>query len=269
MQQGFEPNDRPSDDDQSRLGGVQGNGSGAPPSPASMPTRRVALVAAFVCRKTESIGREVGFPVAVIAATADPARHAARLTATWHAAWTPRDADWFMPFDEGLTIPSDVAYAQLPFDARWLGGAPLPSGVVLEDGCMRVGLPGSLAIADLSAILCCAMADLAFDRVARRPDRVRHRHITHRRTLVAPRYALMVPGDVTRVRLVEDLFSFRPRDLHAVAAQVAKAVSVLALTSNGGRTDLPTPGARPRGTAMAVSRSVRRQVTPSDRDLGA
>lgn len=90
-----------------------------PPGPASDPIvrcvgqriadRRTAHVFAFVCRKVERIGREVGFPLAVIAATSDPERHATRLSVTRHAGWSPRTpAEWFMLFDDGLTLPGDL-----------------------------------------------------------------------------------------------------------------------------------------------------------------
>ena len=187
-----------------------------------------ARVAAFVCPEVERIGREVGFPLAVIAATSDPDRHAAHLTATWHAGWSPRTReDWVMPFDFGMLLSEDVHYRQVPFDRRWLGRFSLPDGVTLASGCLVVELPPGASAADLSAILRTGLADSAYDRVARRPDRVRQRYSTSRPAVVTPRYALVTPGDVDRLVAVDDLFAFRPADLAALAQAVAHARDAL------------------------------------------
>lgn len=197
---------------------------------------RIASVAAFVCDETERLGREVGFPVAVVAATADPARHAAWLAATLYGACTPREGEGHaFPFGEGEVPPRDLRYRQLRFDPRWMGSARLPSGTSIDDGCLRVDLPRGTCVADLAAILRPGLAELSFDHVARRPDRVRHRHATRRPVSVGPRYALARPGDVGRVVACEDLFRFGPGDLATLASVVALGVDTLSLVAAAGR----------------------------------
>ncbi len=184
-----------------------------------------------MCPEVARIGREVGFPIAVIAATFDPERYAARLSATRHAGWSPRtQADWCMPFDDGLALPADLAYRQLRFDRRWLGQSPLPVGVTLASGSLVVDLPPGKCAADLSGVLHAGLADAAYDRVARRPDRVRHRFARNGPAVVLPRYSLVTPGDIERVVAVDDLFAFRPADLANLAAAVACALDALAMT---------------------------------------
>lgn len=65
-------------------------GSGDPSDAGERPPP-LAHVSAFVCRELERIGREVGFPLAVRAATSDPGRHAARLSKAQHVGWSARD----------------------------------------------------------------------------------------------------------------------------------------------------------------------------------
>ncbi len=189
---------------------------------------RLARVAAFTCRETERIGRELGLPLAVIAATSDPERHAARLSATRHAGWSPRTYDdWCLPFDDGFATPQDLTYAQLPFDRRWLGPRALPRGVNLDAGSLVVELPRGASAADLSAVLRAGLADASYDRVARRPDRVRRMYAARRPVVVAPRYSLLVPDDIMRVEAVTDLFSFRPCDLANLATTVSLSLDAL------------------------------------------
>ncbi len=211
----------------------------APPPPETFPRsprQRWATVAAFVCPETERLGREAGFPVAVLAATADPELHAAWLSSTRYAAWSPRSYDsWPLPFDDGLATPRDLAYRQLRFDRRWLGATGLPHDVSLDRGGLTVALPEGTALCDLASVLRAGLADLAFDRVARRPDRVRHRYATGRPVVVAPRYSLLTPGDVERVTVAEDLFHFGPGDLADVARALALSVGSLAVVAAAGR----------------------------------
>ena len=173
------------------------------PSDATRPWSRPcarAHVAAFVCAETERLARQVGFPLAVIAATGDPARHATRLSKTLHGAWAPQAFDaWPMPFDEGLALPSHLVYRQFAFDARWLGSAPLPRGLALEAGSIVVDLPPGTSAVNLSDLMCSALSELFYENVARRPDQVRYRYVTGRPVVVAPRYALITPGDIERV----------------------------------------------------------------------
>ncbi len=208
------------------------------PPPGNPPTStgRRASVAAFVCPATRQLGREAGFPVAVLAATTDVGRHAAALAATLYGALSPRRyEEWCLPFDEGLLFGADLAYTHFRFDARWLGSARLPNGVVIEDGCLRVDLPDRASVSDLGAVLRAGLIDLSFDRFARRPDRVRRRHHTHRPVVIAPRYTLVVPGDIERTRVADDLHRFGPGDLATVANALALSVASLALAASVGR----------------------------------
>ena len=203
-------------------------GASAPDPTRPRPPRGQASIAAFVCRETEGLGREVGFPLAIISATAHVGRHAARLSATLYAGCMPREyRDWPLCFDEGYAPPSDLAYRQLDLDPRWLGPAALPRDVVLEAGSLGVTLPEGASVADLSAALRTNLANLSFDRVVRRPDRVRHRYRTHRPVVVAPRYALVAPGDIERVTVADDLFKFHPCDLAKVAGALSRSLGVL------------------------------------------
>ena len=197
-----------------------------------------AYVAAFVCAETERLARRFGFPLAVIAATSDPARHATRLSKTLHGAWAPQAYDaWPMPFDEGLSLPSHLVYRQLAFDARWLGSAPLPEGLTLEAGSIVVDLPLGTSAANLSALVGTALSDLSYENVARRPAQVRYRYVTGRSVVIAPRYALVTPGDIERVVAVDDLFKFHPADFVTIAKAVALALDALRVGSVMARLD--------------------------------
>ena len=196
--------------------------------PARVPRR--ALLAAFHCLHTERLGRLLGFPVAVIAVTSDPQAHAGHLERTWHGAWTPCEG-WCVPFDNGLTDPSEVAYAHWRFDPRWLGGAEPPAGVVLADGCLAVGLPRGFAASDLGALFRLAMTERRLEAVASRPSSVRRRFASGRPLVAGPRYALSGPVAGVSVSLAQDLYAFRPRDLPAVAAAAAMAANGLSLRS--------------------------------------
>lgn len=200
--------------------------------PSGNPSGGVAYVAAFLCAGTERIGREVGFPLAVIAATADPDRHAKRLSVTRHAAWTPREggAD-AIALDDASGLASEFAYRQLAFDRRWLGPATLPAGVGLDRGALTVELPSGASVEDLSALLCSGLSDHAFESVARQPDRVRHRFATRRPVVVAPRYASLVRDGTAELFPVDNLFRFRPRDLAELASALALAIASLGLVT--------------------------------------
>lgn len=204
-----------------------------------------AHVAAFVCAETERLARRVGFPLAVIAATSDPACHATRLSKTLHGAWAPQAFDaWPMPFDDGLALPSHLVYRQFAFDARWLGTAPLPQGLMLEAGSIVVALPLGTSAVNLSAMMGTALSDLSYENVARRPDQVRYRYVTGRPVVVAPRYALVTPGDIERFVPVDDLFKFHPADFVTVAKAVALALDALTVGSVMARLDKGSDDAR-------------------------
>ena len=98
-----------------------------------------------------------------------------------------------------------------------------------------MALPEGTAVGDLANILRASLADLGFDRVARRPDRVRHRYATGRPVVISPRYSLVTPGDVERVIGAEDLFRFGPGDLADVARALALTVDSLAVVAAAGR----------------------------------
>lgn len=211
-------------------------GSSAPDRPVAGPPRGHVSVAAFVCRETERLGREVGFPVAVLAVTTDPGRHAARLSATLYGGCKPREyQDWPLCFDEGYAPPTDLAYRQLDLDPRWLGKAALPGNVALEAGRLAVTLPEGASMADLAVALRAGLTQFAFDRVTRRPDRVRHRYWSRRTVVVAPRYALVAPGDIERVVVADDLYAFHPSDLATVADILSRSLDRMASDPAGGR----------------------------------
>ena len=196
------------------------------------PPGAVAYVAAFVCAGTERIGREVGFPLAVIAATEDPARHATRLSMTRHAAWTPRGGGAApIVLDDERGVVSEFAYRHLPFDHRWLGKAPLPAGVGLVRGALIVELPFGTSADDVSVLLCSALSERTFESVARQPDRVRHRFATKRALVVAPRYASPTCDGHEGLIPVDDLFWFRPRDLAELATALALTAASLGLVT--------------------------------------
>ena len=210
------------------------------------PSTKVAWVAAWVCPETERIGRSVGFPVAVVAATGDPSRHAARLATTEYAAWSPREwRGWVLPFDGGEAYGPDLAYRQIEFQPRWLGGAPLPDGVEIEDGRLKAHLPTGVEPSDLAALLRAGLGRMSFEHVVRRPDQVRYRYHTGREVVVPPRYALVRPRDIDHVVPAEDLYRFRPRDLSRVATVLARGVASLsAAKAADGRSTIPVPAPR-------------------------
>jgi hypothetical protein len=201
---------------------------GPPDPPIVDPDPLTTTVAAFVCAGTVRLGSEVGFPVAVLAATGDPVRHAEHLGATFHAGWRPNEGSTPIPF-AAASDPSEFTYHQLPFQRDWLDDLTLPRGVRLRDGALVVDLPAGASPEDLSSLLRIGLDDMSYERVARLPDQVRHRVETGRPALVAPRYALAGAGDVGRLVPVDDLFRFGPHDLPKVVAAVALAIASLGL----------------------------------------
>ncbi|WP_237478663.1 hypothetical protein [Lichenibacterium dinghuense] len=192
------------------------------------PTSLKAFLAAFVCAGTAKLGEEVGFPVAVVAAVADPARHATHLTETFHAAWKANDGKAPIAFAAAAEA-EEFAYDHLPFERNWLDGTPLPAGVHLRRGALVVDLPPGASPDDLSSLLQAGMDDMSYEKVARRPDQVHHRFRTGRSLVAAPRYALAGSGDVGRLVPVDDLYRLRPHDLPKIAAALALAVASLGL----------------------------------------
>ena len=74
-------------------------------------------------------------------------------------------------------------------DAGWLRGNPLPSGISLEKGTLRVSLPTGSTADDLGPLFEIAMSDLRFDVLAGQPAHVARRHAAGRTVSVAPRYS--------------------------------------------------------------------------------
>ncbi len=210
----------------------------SPPSPGSGRARgrrrpTTAVVAAFTSPDTDRIGREVGFPVAVLAVVDDPAAHADALSRTWHGCWSASSGeDWFLPFDFHHSTARSTRFRHVPLDARWMGRATLPAGMRLSSGCLEVDLVPGVDRSDVRQAFGQAMADARFDRVAERPARVRHRFATGRRLVVPCRYAASPnEGCDGRVSLVEDLYLFRPRSLPSVAGALGASVRILSMCS--------------------------------------
>lgn len=50
--------------------------------------------------------------------------------------------------------------------------------------------------------------------------------------MIAPRYALVTPGNIGRMRVADDLYRFRTGDLATVARALAVSVASLALAAS-------------------------------------
>ena len=206
-------------------------------SPAEAPVRpvrvtRVARLAAFRSPETERIGREIGIPLAVLRIVDDPVHHARAMSETWHACWRASDDGWFMPFDYGYAWPDSTRFEQLRLDPRWMGTAALPPMMTFADGCVDLALPPGVGRADLAQAFGQAMAPHRFEEVAQQPSRVRKRFASGRRLEVASRYAASpADGCDGRVRLVEDLYHFRPRALPLVVAALQASSRILSMCS--------------------------------------
>ncbi len=192
---------------------------------------RRAFLAAFRSRETDRLGRDFGFPVAVLDVVDDPVKHAAALSRRWHACWAAQE-DWFQPFDNGLADMASASYEQLPFDPRWIGGRALPQGMAFEAGCLVLPLPDDVPRVDLSRSFAQAMIDRRFDTVAHHPARVRQRYAAGRRLIAPPRYTgEFAQACQGKVELVTDLYAFRARDILSVAKAAAASLRILALCS--------------------------------------
>ena len=137
-----------------------------------------------------------------------------------------------MPFDFDHATAGSARFSHMPFDGRWMGGAALPAGMRILGGCLDVDLAAGVARSDVAQSFGQAMADRRFDRVAQRPDRVRRRFASGRRLEVPCRYsAPPSPGCDGRVRIVDDVFEFRPRLLRSVVASLEASVRILSMCS--------------------------------------
>lgn len=193
---------------------------------------RTATLAAFRSRETDRLGRAMGFPVVVLRVVGDTAREVARLSETWHACWRASDAGWFMPFEYDYASAASARFEQVSLDARWMGSTRLPASMTIADGCVTLPLPPGVSRSDLAQAFGQAMAPWRFDEVARRPARVRQRFAAARAPEVASRYAAPPEaGCAGRVRLVEDLYHFRPRALPRVIGALEASARILSMCS--------------------------------------
>lgn len=208
----------------------------APPvgrPPSGIP--RQALIAAFRSGITEAISATVGFPVAVLAATDDPWRHAERLTASRHAAWLASDGA--SPFRLGPHRPEDASYTILRMDADQQAEPQLPASFDLVGGMLRLPLPLGVTVEDFDELLSLGLHDTRVDVLARDPEEVVRRHRSGLSANVDPRYSRGSASARRGFSLVGDLYRFRPGDL----AEVAKAAA-LALAGASVRAELGTAG---------------------------
>ncbi|MDX7952430.1 hypothetical protein P7D22_14765 [Lichenihabitans sp. Uapishka_5] len=109
------------------------NGSVQNDPPFDGPATEIATIAVFRSGETRRLARLVGFDVAVVTMTDDPALTAERLSRRWHGAFSPR-TDWVLPFDTYDAMPWTVRFEPFPIDPRWMGGQPVPSGMWISDG---------------------------------------------------------------------------------------------------------------------------------------
>ncbi|MDX7951448.1 hypothetical protein P7D22_09730 [Lichenihabitans sp. Uapishka_5] len=194
-------------------------------------------IAAFRSGITSAIGMATGFPVAVLAVTEDPERHARRLTASQHGAWVTGPEGHPTPFQLGSHSPADLAYSVVRMDGGWMGGCALPPGVSLRDGVLRVALPPGATVRDLDQLFGLAMYDVRFDSVARLPTEVRRRHRSGRAREPGSRYSRATGS--SRFALVNDVYRFRRRDLAQVAGCAALALDGLIVRSRLDRGGTP------------------------------
>ena len=187
---------------------------------------RPVIVAAFRSGVTDAISASVGFPVAVLAATEDPSRHASRLTASRHAAWLASGGT--SPFRWGPHRLEDAAYTVMRMDE----GEPipsLPSGLTLVEGRLGVRLPTNTTLHQFDELLALALHDLRLDVLARDPAEVLRRHRSGLTANVDPRYSRRPGSSRPAFSLVGDLYRFRVGDLAEVLASVALAMSGLSV----------------------------------------
>lgn len=203
-----------------------------------------ATVAAFRSGETRCLSRELGFEVAVLAVVDDPASAARRMTRAWHGAFQPR-VGWVLAFDT-LAMPWTVSYELFPMDERWLGGRPLPAGLDVVDGTLRVSLAPGASTSDFAGAFHAALEDLSFERVAARPARVDYRFRTGRPLIIGPRYSApkrcqQLPG------IVSNIYFFRPRGFKWIVTRAAEAqslVGVRAALASATRHGVPRSDAR-------------------------
>ena len=194
----------------------------------------VVRVAAFSCRGLDDLSRELGFPVAVVAAVTDTDRHRERLRDLWYASGVPMGhEDWFMPFDFDNWWFREWSKASI--DPRWFGGRDHPLAACVADGDLVLRLPAGVAPNAFSEAFRDLLAPLRFEAVARRPSNLVRRHLGRRPVAVASRYALATAGEMAAVE-VRDLVHFEPRCLTRVAD-----MALSALRESAGRAGVGAP----------------------------
>ena len=181
-------------------------------APAVAQTVRIA---AFGCEGVEDLSRELGFPVAVVAAVESVDAHARRLQDLWYASGTPKAwEEWCLPFDFH-TWPYRE-WSQVPIDVRWFGHTPHPLRSAVDDGTLLLHLPIGVTPASYALAFKDGLANLRFETVARRPSALVRRHHARKNVAVTSRYARASINDQTAVE-VRDLVSFGSRTLTEVA----------------------------------------------------
>lgn len=197
-------------------------GGGGPRTASTTAVR----VAAWTSPGLIGLGRRLGFPVAIMAATTDPDRRLAAMVRDQHACWTMEE-DWaFVGVGRPPeTDPLAPSFHPIQFDPRWLGGRRPPPGIAVEGGSLIVTLPTGVGAGQLSRALHRRLAFRRFDVVAARPGQILRRRATGRPHAVVPRYSCTRHGSgaATAFLRVDDLYAFHPTDLPVVVAAVGAA----------------------------------------------
>lgn len=198
--------------------------------PPGWANQRDALrIAAFSCRGLEDLSRELGFPVAVVAAVPDTDHHRFRLRDLWYASGVPMGySEWCAPFDFDDWLYRD--WSKLGIDGRWFGDSAHPLAGSVDDGDLLLRLPAGASRRAFSNAFRDGLADLRFEAVARQPANCVRRHHGRRALAVKSRYARASAADPTPVE-VRDVVHFEPRTLTRVAdvALAALRASVIHL----------------------------------------
>ena len=181
-------------------------------------------IAAFSSPDLVGLGRRLGFPLAVIAATTDPDAHLSRLIRRQHACWCLGE-DRAFSFGGAEIDPFDPSYEQLRFDPRWMGRRRLPNGVAIESGSLLVALPHPRARTLFETELKSLLTPRRFDVFGARPGWVLRRRAMGQPSAVVPRYSCdwRTGSGGTAFTVVHDLYAFRPKQLPALAAAVVAA----------------------------------------------
>ena len=191
------------------------------------PTTTLTMrVAAFTCEGLESLSRDLGFPVAVVAAVTDVESHARRLRDTWYAAGVPKTWEaWCSPFDFDNWLYRN--WWKVPFDARWFGHTPPPLKTYIDDGDLLLNLPGGVDRTTFAMAFKDGLADLRFEALIRHPSFQVKWHHARRGGPPSSRYAYASAGDPTPIE-VRDVVRLTPKDLRAIATVAVTTLERLA-----------------------------------------